>query len=280
MTRFRFPLLFAGVLVVLLVTEALNLPVHDVPLLALPVGLVTAAIALFAYSWLSKRIEQRPDVPELARPGAARRVGSGVLLGVGLFTLVMALIALFGGWDGAEGGSIGGFAVTFGVMACIAVNEELLIRGVVVRIMSERFGGWVALAVSSLVFGAMHLLNEDATLWGALAIALTGGLLLGAAYLASGSLWLPIGVHFGWNVTQAGVFGVATSGTEQSDSLLHTTLSGSVALTGGEFGPEASVVTVLVAAVPTALLLRHAVRTGRMRRRAAVAVASSGESFQ
>jgi membrane protease YdiL (CAAX protease family) len=274
MSRFRFPLLFAGVLAVLLATEALNLPVHDIPLLALPVGLLTAAIALFAYRWLSRRIERRTDVPELARPGAARRLGGGVLLGTGMFSLVMLLIALFGGWDGTDGGSFGGFLITTGVMACVAVNEELLIRGVVVRILSERFGGWVALSVSSLVFGAMHLINEDATIWGAVAIALTGGLLLGAAYLATGSLWLSIGFHFGWNLVQAGVFGVATSGTEQSDSLLHTTLSGATALTGGEFGPEASVLTVVVAAVPIAFLLRHAVRTGRMDRRPTAPVES------
>jgi membrane protease YdiL (CAAX protease family) len=254
--------------VLLLGTEALERLADGSPISALLVGFAAAAVSLAAYTWLTRRIEHRSEVTELATPGAARKVGLGVLLGGGTFTAVMLLIGAFGGWERVTAGSVGGLLITVGVMALVAVNEELLFRGVLVRILSERFGGWVALIVSSLIFGGLHLVNPDATVWGALAIAATGGLLLGGAYLATGSLWLPIGIHFAWNLTESGIFGTATSGNgESTASLWHTALSGPTVLTGGQFGPEASLVVLIVGVIPAALLIRHASRTGRMRSR-------------
>jgi len=281
MSRFRFPLLFAGVLIVLAATEALTSVAVGNPVTALLAGFGTAAVSLLAYRWLSRRIEKRSQIDELARPGAVRRLALGVLTGAGAFTAVMMLIAATGGWERMTDGSISGLLVAVGVMACVAVNEELLIRAVLVRILAERFGGWIALIVSSLIFGALHLTNPDATLWGALTIALTGGLMLGAAYLATRSLWLPIGLHFGWNLTESGIFGTATSGAgESTHTLWHTELSGPSLLTGGEFGPEGSVFAVAVCLALAVVLLAVAVRNGGMRTKTVRATAPEQPSFQ
>ncbi|GLY15528.1 hypothetical protein Kisp01_25430 [Kineosporia sp. NBRC 101677] len=260
--RFRFPILLVGTFLILAVAEGTTAARQDDLTWAVSAGVSSAVLAVLAYAGLTRWVEGRP-VPE------ARSVGwliPGIVLGAAFFGTLMLAIRLLGGWGGQTDGSLEGLAVTAGIMACVAACEELVFRGVLVRILAERFGGWGSLAVSSVLFGAMHLVNEHATVQGALAIGLTGGLLLGAAYLATRSLWLPIGIHFGWNLLQAGVFGVRSSGTEQENSLFHTTLDGSQWLTGGEFGPEASVVVLAVLSLPTLALLTYAARTGRMRR--------------
>ncbi len=83
-------------------------------------------------------------------------------------------------------------------MCAVAVSEEILFRGVIFRFIQAAWGGtWIALGgASAAAFGLVHLINPGATLWGgALAVAAEAGLLLGAAFVATGSLWLPIGLH-------------------------------------------------------------------------------------
>ena len=90
--------------------------------------------------------------------------------------------------------------------------------------------------------------------------------MLAAAYVVTRSLWLPIGLHFAWNFTHAGIFGAALSGSESTpDGLFQLELSGPTWLTGGEFGPEASLLALLVCLIPTILMLRKAARAGQFR---------------
>ncbi|WP_146113627.1 type II CAAX prenyl endopeptidase Rce1 family protein [Arthrobacter sp. MYb216] len=93
-----------------------------------------------------------------------------------------------------------------GMMCAIAVSEEVFFRGVVFRLLRGRWGTAVALGASAILFGLVHLVNPDASLPGAFAIMIEAGIMLGAAYLATRSLWLAIGVHFGWNFATTGLF--------------------------------------------------------------------------
>ncbi|MFE3543900.1 CPBP family intramembrane glutamic endopeptidase [Nocardia sp. NPDC059177] len=266
--RFRVPVLVVVSLGVIAAFAGIDRLVAPVPALALPVGIGLACAGVVGYRRLSRIVESRSSVPELATAGAWPWLWRGTLMGSGLFTAVMLLIAAFGGWQGLAWGSVGGLLATAGAMAAVAVAEEILFRGIVFRILEERTGTVVALVGSALLFGAAHLVNADATLLGTLSIAVTGGTLTAAAYVATRSLWLPIGLHFGWNFIQAGVFGVTVSGSgTAADGLLHTTLSGPSLLTGGAFGPEASLFALLVCLVPITILLRRAARTGQIRRR-------------
>ncbi|GGU90732.1 CAAX amino protease [Actinomadura cremea] len=265
---FRVPVLVLALLGAIAVISGINRLVAPVALLALPVGIGLAVAAVTGYDRLSRAVELRTSVPELDPAGRWSLMGRGALLGVGAFATVLLVIAVFGGWKDLSWGSFGGFAAAAGMMASVAAVEEVLFRGVVFRILEERAGTVAALVASSVLFGATHLVNANATLWGTLAIALTGGTMLAAAYVATRSLWLPIGLHFAWNFSLAGVFGVAVSGSDApADGLLETTLSGPSLLTGGAFGPEASLLALLVCLPPTVLFLRHAARTGQIRRR-------------
>ncbi|MFD6096201.1 CPBP family intramembrane glutamic endopeptidase [Nocardiopsis flavescens] len=231
---------------------------------ALPVGVAAAALGLWAYRAAVRRIEAR-EPRELSREGAARGLGWGTAAGVGLFAATIAAIAVLGGYRVTGWGSFEAFLAVCGLMCAVAVAEELLLRGVLLRVVEEAAGTWAALALSSAVFGALHLVNPNATLWGALAISLEAGLLLGAAYVATRSLWLPIGLHLGWNTAQAGIFGTAVSGSEDAFAgLLTGATSGPTALSGGAFGPEGSVIAVLLCGAATVYLLRLAHRRGHI----------------
>ncbi|TDC00788.1 CPBP family intramembrane metalloprotease [Nonomuraea longispora] len=265
---FRFPVLLVALFGVMVASAGINQLVSPVPVLALPVGIGLAIAAVTCYRRLCRTVELRPNISELEKTGRWSLLRRGALLGSGLFTALMVLIAVFGGWQEVSWGSFGGFLGTAGMMASVAVAEELVFRGVVFRIMEERTGTVIALVVSTLLFGATHLVNVNATLWGALAIALTGGTMTTAAYVVTRSLWLPIGLHFAWNFTHAGVFGVMLSGSDvPPHGLLNVTLFGPSALTGGAFGPEASLLALLVCLAPTIVLLRRAARAGQIRHR-------------
>lgn len=264
--KFRVPVLILALFAVLTGTREINVLVTNVWILALVVGLATAAGAVAFYIWLSRTVELRPDVPELAAAGRSRGLVRGAAVGAAAFFAVMAVIGIFGGVSALSWGSFAGFLASFGAFASVAVNEELLFRGVVFRILEERCGTWIALAVSSLIFGLVHLVNGGATLEGTLSIALEGGMLMASAYVATRSLWAAIGLHFAWDFAESGIFSVADSGTS-SNGLLHTVLSGPTMLTGGAFGPEASLVALVVCAVPTVLFLRSAAKRGLIRPR-------------
>lgn len=232
------------------------------PPLQLLFALILAATALGAYSAYVKVIERRP-VTELSRPGAVREFGSGVLLGAGLFTLTLTVLALLGVYR------VTGVGTWVGVLAVLAASinagivEEIFFRGIFFRIVEEGLGSWTALSLSALFFGFTHLGNPNATVFGAVAIALEAGVLLAAAYMLTRRLWLAMGLHIAWNFTQGGVFGSAVSG-HASDGLLRGELRGPELLAGGPFGAEASVVAVAVCLTAGLLLVLRARRRGRI----------------
>ncbi|WIX87875.1 type II CAAX endopeptidase family protein [Amycolatopsis sp. DG1A-15b] len=233
------------------------------PWLTLVIGVLTAVAGVAVYRWVVRRTEHRP-VTELARPGAGLAAGRGVLIGIALFGAVIANIALLGDYEVRGWGTVAGAAGLVGFMAAAAVTEELLFRGVLFRIVEERTGTGIALVLTGVLFGLSHLFNPDATLWGAIAIAIEAGGLLTAAYVATRKLWLPIGLHFGWNFAGAGIFGTVVSGNGTPQGLLDAVTSGPSIVTGGAFGPEGSLYSVLFCVLATTAFLWLARRRGHL----------------
>ncbi|GIG26215.1 CPBP family intramembrane glutamic endopeptidase [Cellulomonas denverensis] len=253
-------LLFAAYVLAQSVANALQ----DGPAAVLLVGGLALAAGLLAlYPLLTRWLEDRPRPVELRWDRSTAGLGWGALLGAGFIALTVAGIAPFGGVGLSRGEPVSAVLGMLGAWVLVGVGEELLFRGGLFRLVEERRGSGVALAVSAVVFGGAHLTNQDATVWGAVAIALEAGGLLGAAYVLSRSLWLPIGIHIAWNLTQGTVFGAEVSGNGPGGpALLHTRLSGPDWLTGGGFGPEGSVVAVLIGVAVTVVMLVLARRRG------------------
>ncbi|WP_341718494.1 CPBP family intramembrane glutamic endopeptidase [Micromonospora sp. FIMYZ51] len=265
-----------AVAVVSLVGNRAVVAVQGDPWLTLAIGMATAVAAVLAYEWVVRRTEGRA-VTELARDGAGARIVRGTVIGFAMFAAVIVNIAFMGGYHVHGSGSMSGMAGLFGFMAAAAVTEELLYRGLLFRLVEERLGTWLALLLSGTLFGLMHLLNPDASLWGATAIAIQAGFMLAACYAATRNLWVPIGLHFGWNFAAAGIFGVVVSGNGESKGLLDATTSGPTLLSGGDFGPEGSLYAVAAGLVLTVVFLWQAHRRGRIvpRRRVVDAPAAS-----
>ncbi|MEV0347029.1 CPBP family intramembrane glutamic endopeptidase [Nonomuraea sp. NPDC050680] len=231
--------------------------------LTLVIGVATAVLAVYVYARVVRWSERREPV-EVAAKGAATAVGRGMLIGIGLFSAVIANIAFMGGYRVDGGGSVAGAVALVGFMAAAAVTEELLFRGILFRIVEERTGTWMALVLSGLVFGMLHLFNPHASLWGAIAVAIEGGGMLAAAYVATRTLWVPIGLHFGWNFAAAGIFSTEVSGNGATEGLLHGVTSGPALLTGGDFGPEGSPYSIVFCVLMTIVFLWLARRRGNL----------------
>ena len=259
--RMRFLKQFLAVAAISVAGSQAVAAVRDSAWLTLILGGATAVLAVLVYAWVVRRTEGRAPT-EVARAGATARVVRGLLIGAGMFTFVIVTIALLGGYHVHGLGSVPGAVGLLGFTAAAAVTEELLFRGVLFRIVEERTGTWIALLLTGVVFGSSHLFNPDATLWGAVAIALSAGFLLAACYAATRNLWVPIGLHFGWNFAAGGVFSAVISGNGASEGLLDATTSGPALVTGGAFGPEGSVYTVLAGLVLTVVFLVLARRRG------------------
>jgi CAAX protease family protein len=255
---------------VALVGGQLMAAVQGNALLSLVLGVATAVLAVFVYARMVRWSEHRVPV-EVAAKGASARIGLGALIGVAWFAAVIANIAFLGDYRVEGLGTVTGAIGLFGFMAAAAVTEELMFRGVLFRIMEGRTGTWIALVLTSVLFGAMHSINPDATVWGAIAITVEAGGTLAAAYAATRNLWVPIGLHFGWNFAEAGIFGTEVSGNGQNDGLLHSVTSGPALITGGRFGPEASLYSVVFGVLVTIVFMWLARRRGHLvpRRRSA-----------
>lgn len=215
---------------------------------------VIMLLAIPAYRRFVRWTEDRA-AGETAMRGALPELVFGMLIGAGSFSTAMGLLWLGGYYHAAGFNGPGVLPPVLLLSGSAAVIEELMFRGVLFRIVEEWCGSWIALAVSAAVFGLIHLLNPNATLFAAIAIILEAGILLAAAYMLTRRLWLAMGMHFAWNVTQGGVFGVPVSGIPMP-GMLDGKLEGPAWISGGAFGPEASMITVAVClAVACALLL-------------------------
>ncbi len=155
----------------------------------------------------------------------------------------------FSGWMGSASPNLSlGVAVlpiVFAViykLAIVAWWEELVFRGYIFQNLVAGVGLMWSVVISSLVFGLIHASNPDATILSSLLIALITPQLI-YAYLKTGQLWMPIGLHLGWNFFQASVFGFAASGMK-SPSLISQSPVGPEWLSGGAFGAEGSVLII------------------------------------
>jgi membrane protease YdiL (CAAX protease family) len=145
----------------------------------------------------------------------------------------------------------------------VAIEEEILWRGLLYRLCAKVFGTWGALLLSAALFSVKHILDNPNVTFAAFAGVLLAGVFLGAAYAATGRLWLPIGLHFGWNFAEGTLFGTDVSGNSLGQALLTGKLIGPALWSGGKFGPEASVVAWIILIAASAYLLWRITKSKR-----------------
>jgi uncharacterized protein len=171
---------------------------HGTPLLG---AAMVALLCVTAYAAASKWIERRSPT-ELATDRALQEGLAGMALGFVLFSVVMGILWAAGIYRLGGKGAADQIAKGFVLAVLAGILEEILFRGLLFRLSAKIFGTWGALLFTAALFGAAHAANPGATVSSSLAIALEAGILLGAAYAATTRLWLPIGMHIGWNFTE------------------------------------------------------------------------------
>jgi len=217
---------------------------------------------------LALRIYQFGALPDigLAWHSAARRhFLIGMLLGAGAAIFVVGFPWLI---DKAyfvpspeypfslPGMMLVGIVLLFG-----ALGEELIFRGYPFQMLAGKYGTFQILLPAAVLFAAAHAGNLNSSplalfntfLWGAL---------LGYSLLRSGDLWLPSAIHFGWNFTLP-LFGVNLSGFRMGLTGHTLEWRASELWSGGSYGPEASVLTLL--AVIALFFALHRVPLSRQR---------------
>jgi membrane protease YdiL (CAAX protease family) len=235
-----------GILTAALVAGLQALSVEISPTVTVGVLAVCALLTVFAVTWLIERRNPAEIGLGLRRFAIDWLKGAGV--GAAYLCAAVGILALFGGYritgvTFAAQSLASGFLLHF----LVGIFEETLVRGILFRFLEEGFGSWIALAITSLFFGFSHMSNPNATVWSAIAITLEAGISIGAVYMATRSLWFAMGLHTAWNFLQGAIFGVAVSGSvAPTDSLFQPVIQGNPWLTGGAFGIEASVITVVL----------------------------------
>jgi membrane protease YdiL (CAAX protease family) len=229
---------------------------------------ILTTLIFAAALWLFER--KRPRDAGLGLTGAFSGTSRGFLLGALLMTAVTGVIALGGGYQLLGWATIPEDTTRAALLAravliflAVGIFEEVLFRGVVFRQLEQAIGTWLAITASALFFGFGHRGNPGVTWVSILAIAIEAGALLGAAYVATRSLWMPIGLHWAWNLFEGPVWGSPVSGLPLA-VLADARFPGPRLLTGGAFGPEASLPGMLLGGALGAWFLVMAVRRGQI----------------
>lgn len=228
---------------------------------ALTTAVVTILVVHLAYVLNVRTVEQRP-VHELSWKRAPQELALGVVAGVGGIAVIVSVLWVPGYYQATGVNGVMALVVPTIAALATAYTEEIVIRGVLFRIVEQGLGTWIALIISAVLFGLLHSGNDGATLIGLLSISVTAGLLLAGAYILTRRLWLSIGIHFSVNWTQQAVFGLPVSGRE-GEGLLQGVLGGPTLLTGGAFGIEASLIMLVLGSSAAAYILHRAYRQGQ-----------------
>jgi hypothetical protein len=210
---------------------------------ALGESILDLAAILAVFKLMTAVFEGRPlgSVGLAFHPRWWKELGLGFVLGA-----AMLLLAVLPEWSGGFAhftftphATLGPGCFAFVLFAVAATNEEAVFRGYPFQRLVESIKPLGAIAVTSALFGFVHLANPNRTWISTLNTALIG-VPLCIAYLRTRALWVPIGIHFIWNFLQGFLFGLPVSGLTVSASVLAARVHGPMGVTGGEYGPEAS----------------------------------------
>ncbi|MBU2676690.1 MAG: CPBP family intramembrane metalloprotease [Gammaproteobacteria bacterium] len=229
---------------------------------------VAGAVAILVTSWImTTLVDKRPFLTMGLRPEhVVRDVSTGLTIGTAWLGISVGVLVV-AGWASPQGQvvfSVGALLVAGVSVFFNVLTQQLLVFGYVLQTIRAKAGLPIAVIASALLFSAIHSATFEGA-WIPPVNVLGAGLVFGLAYAIIGSLWLPIGIHFAWNMLLGPVLGLTISGTA-SLGLGWTALEidGPIAFTGGSFGIEGGlIVTFTTLALTAILILLRIRRSGR-----------------
>ena len=224
-------------------------------------GLLSAVFA----NWLALRIYEDRHLIQIGlwlNRRSAENLMLGLGGGMGAAVLVLAPALAVGAAHivdtPTDHPTVGSIIFVSILLAAGSVGEELFFRGYGFQKLLAACGPWATVIPVGIVFGLLHGGNPAAS-WFSAANTAGFGILFGYGYLRSRDLWLPIGLHFGWNFTLP-LFGVNVSGLTMKVTGYVMAWNAGDLWSGGEYGPEASILTSAVLVVLFAYLWKAPIR--------------------
>jgi uncharacterized protein len=209
------------------------------------VAVAEALIATAGYIFLFRAYDKR-KIHELSGKAFLPGAATGFLTGILLQALFILMIFLFGTFLVVKVNSVESLVSPFAFALTAGFVAEIIMIGIVFRLLEQQTGTVIALVVFIILFAAMHVNVKGATIISVGATAMQAGWLLPAAYVYSRNLWLPVFLHCGWDFAEPGIFGAINPSSLVSQKLLTSKIAGNSLLTGGETGPQDSLTSLLL----------------------------------
>jgi len=196
-------------------------------------------------------------------PGWWKNLLFGTVIGAASLLLAAGLTAITRGitfsFNQSGGTPIGKtLIVSAAIFVLAGAGEEALFRGYPLQTLTRAKLAWLGVLLTSVPFAVVHLANPNATVGFTFVNTAVAGIWLAVAYLRTRSLWLPLGLHWAWNWTQASLLGLPVSGISRiaPAPLLHAMNAGPDWLTGGAYGIEGGAACTVVLIVSTLVVWR------------------------
>ena len=212
-------------------------------------------LPLLIATWIMGRIERRTfaDYGLPWRRAFGRRFWQGAAFSFASFTVLLAAMRLAGvfsfGAIALHGWDVWKYAAAWAVLLFLgALLEDFFYRGYLLFTLTTGIGFWPAAIVTSLLMGGMHYFNPSGHGLGP--VSATMYCLVTVLVLRrTGDLWMPLGIHSAWAWCEVYFYGVPDSGYPANGHLFNASFHGNLLLTGGGFGPEASIFTLVLLAI-------------------------------
>lgn len=217
---------------------------------------------LLAYRTYTKHIERRKPL-EFSSKKFLNEFGLGFLISLCVVCFMVCMMMILGYYRIESFNTPQLLSDKIFVLGMGSFVEELLFRVILFKLVEEYAGSWIGIIVQGVLFGLVHIVNENATLWTSLALVISVTILFGAAYMLTRRIWLIWGLHFSWNYFQEGVFGMPNSGY-QKDGFIKPIIDGPEWITGGKWGIEASVIPIIILIVIGLLILKKAIERNQL----------------
>ena len=227
------------------------------------IGISEAATAVFIYIFLFSFYEKR-KITELSFSTFGNSANLGFFTGFLLQSLFVFVIFIAGGYSITQVNPFSDMIPALTMALTAGFVAEVIIIGIVFRIIEKQFGTAVSLAIMILLFIIAHSGVKDGNIVSVLSTSINAGLLLPAAYVFSRNLWLPIFLHFSWDFTEPGIYGAINPGISITKSLFNSKISGPRLITGGPLGPQNSIQALIICLIMGTIFLWLAKRKNNL----------------
>jgi hypothetical protein len=237
--------------------SGLHLDNYYEPLLTAVFLLFLLLVGFAGINWIATRNATVRSVNALpARPTVRREWGLGAMIGWGMVVVAILPMMLAGDlhpnfWVAPS--AFGHLLLEVAILLVLSLAQEVVYRGYLFARLIRAIGPTMATLVMSAIAAAVSAIHPWA---GPLSVFVTFllGILFSMAYLRTRALWLSWGLHFAWSACIGVLFGLPVGGWNSFSSVVDTSTYGSTWTTGGFYGPEGALFTVIVVVAGMAVL--------------------------